>query len=145
MKPHPITAHGLGADAPLHAPLEPFEQGADREHVLRLVVAHAEGCEAHTVELVRRVANNTGSSTLILGLAMSRVYREFGPVGIPVVRQIPGMSGVLDNLADAAAAGASPGAAMRNTLGAMTAPLRRAVVAGAVDIINAPTFDALLR
>jgi hypothetical protein len=145
MKPHRLADHDLGADAPLNAPLEPFEEGANREHVLRLVVAHAEQCEVHATELVRLVAHNVGSSTLILGLAMNRVYREFGIVGIPVVRQLPGMAVVLANLGDAAAAGAEPGTAMRDTLGAMAPKLRRTVVAGAVDILNAPTMDDLLR
>lgn len=144
MKPHPITAHDLGEDAPLHAALAEFEAGANREHVLRLVVADVDGCEVHTVELVGKVAANLGSATLTLGLAMNRVHRDFGIVGIPVMRRVRGMALVLANLADAAEAGAHPGQAMRDTLGAMTPKVRRGVVAGSIAIINAPSLDVLL-
>lgn len=142
---HPITAHDLGEDAPLSTPLEEFEQGANREHVLRLVIADRDGCERHVVELVGKVAANVGSSTVVLGLAMSRVTREFGVIGIPIIKRIPGMPMVLANLTDAAEAGGSPGASMRNTLGAMSQPVRRTLVGGAVAIINAPSLDALTR
>jgi hypothetical protein len=146
MKRHPITDHELGDDAPLQAPLEPFEAGANREHVLRLIVADADHCERHVDELLRLASANIGTATLALGLAMNRVHREFGVIAIPVLRnRIPPLSLVFDNLTAAAEAGDSPGEAMRNTLGAMAIPVRRRIVAAAIAIINVPSFDYLLR
>lgn len=148
MKAHAVTAHDIG-DVDLARALPESEQGAEPEHALRLIVADAEGCKSHTEELLLRVSRNHGSATLLVGMALSRVYREFGFVGVVVVRArlreaIPQFGVIFDNIVDANESHDSPSMVLRNTIGAMAPTLRRKVVAGGVALLNLPSLDHLI-